>query len=324
MFLTHNSPEQAALLAAALVGACRLPEGWVTSSQPQTLGVLFDKLLNYKADFNTLPAATQNEVANALTDHQQRHELVELMVMMEMMCRPIPPALQKSVDDWARSLDVEDRVLLLARDLTEQAQIRATVDFYRLNWIGEGDALDDPHFQHLLQQYGDAAYALTVEEDPSETARWAKLKDYPTGTLGRELSCFYEKRGFKLPGQLGGANAALAQHDWLHVIGEYDTTAIGELEVTAFMASASKSPGATLGFIGAVSLYETGLLHSLVTHSYNQTLSAPGGAERVAAAIRKGKNCRVDPLTDIDFFSIANQSLEKIRSDWGICAFDAQ
>ena len=318
MFLIHNSPEQAPLIAAALVGACRMPDGWTTPTQPQTLGVLFDKLLGYKTDFNTLAPATPAEVGGIITDQQQRYELVELMATMEMMCRPIPAALQKSIDKWARSLGVENRALLLARDLTEQAQTRATVDFYRLNWIGEGDALEDPQFKRLLQQYGDAAYALTVEEDPVETARWAKLAGHPEGSLGKELTNFYEKRGFKLPGQVGGANAALAQHDWLHVIGDYDTTAIGELEVTAFMASASKSAGATLGFIGAVSLYETGLLHSLVTHSYSQTLSAPGGVESVAAAIRKGKNCRVDPLSDIDYFSIADQPLNQIRADWGL------
>lgn len=324
MFLIHSSTAQASLIAAALVGACRMPAGWTTPAQPRTLGILFDKLLDYKTDFNTLDPATPKQVASMMTNHQQRRELIELMVMMEMMCRPIPPELQKSVEQWAKSLDIEDNVLLLARDLTEQAQTRAMVDFYRLNWIGEGDDLKSPHFKHLLEQHGNSAYALTVEDDPSETERWAKLNFCPCGSLGKELSNFYLKRGFKLPGQVGGANAALAQHDWLHVIGDYDTTAIGELEVTAFMASASQSAGATLGFLGAVSLYETGLLQSLVTHSYDYTLSSPDGAERVAAAIRKGKNCRVDPLRDIDYFMIADLPLDQIRSDWGLLSYDPE
>lgn len=34
MFLIHNTPEQALLLAAALVGACRLPDGWPSANQP--------------------------------------------------------------------------------------------------------------------------------------------------------------------------------------------------------------------------------------------------------------------------------------------------
>ena len=96
MFLIHNSPEQAPLIAAALVGACRMPEGWTTPAQPQILGVLFDKLLGCKTDFNTLAPATPAEVGGIITDQQQRYELVELMATMEMMCRPIPAALQKS------------------------------------------------------------------------------------------------------------------------------------------------------------------------------------------------------------------------------------
>lgn len=319
MFLIHNPPEQAPVLAAGLVGACRLEDGWASPTQPKLLKILFERLLGFSADFDRLAAASPADVAAALTE-AQRHELVELMVTLEMMCRPIPPALQSSVERWARALDVEDRVLLLARDLASQSAARATADFYRLNWIGEGDAQDDPRFQTLLAQYGDAAYALSVEGDPQETARWARLKDCPDGSLGRALSEFYAQRGFRLPGEVGGANAALAQHDWVHVIAGYDTTAIGELEVTAFMAAASRAPGAMLGFVGAVSIYETGLLQSLVTHSSERTLSSPGGADRVAAAIRNGARCRVDPLLGVDYFSMADQPLDSVRGAWGIVA----
>lgn len=318
MFLIHNSPEQAPLLAGALVGACRLPDGWAAAAQPAVLQVLFEKLLEFRADFHALTPAQPAEVAAALTDPEQRRELIELMATMEMMCRPIPAALQESVDAWARALGVEDRVLTVARDLSGQAQARATVDFYRLNWIGEGDAQDDPHFQELLRHYGDAAYALTMEEDPQETARWSRLKDCAEGSLGRTLWDFYQRHGFKLPGEVGGANPGLAHHDWSHVIADYETTAIGEMEVTAFMAAASRSPGAMLGFVGAVSIYETGLLQSLVTHSYSQTFSTGDGAERVAAAIRKGRKCRVDPLRGVDYFDIMDRPLDEVRKEWGI------
>jgi len=322
MFLIHNAPEQAPLLAAALVGACRLPDGWTTPTQPRVLQALFERLLGFHADFETLAPATPAEVAAALPQEAQRHELIELMVTMEMMCRPIPPALEESVEAWARALAVEDRVLTLARDLANQSTARATADFYRLNWIGDGDPQDDPHFQCLLQEYGDSAYALSVEPDPAETARWARLSCCPEGSLGRALSQFYVDRGFKLPGVVGGANPALAAHDWVHVIGDFDTTGIGELEVTAFIAASSRTPGAMLGFVGAVSIYETGLLKSLVTHGYERILSDAGGVERVAAAIRKGARCRVDPFADVDYFAIADQPLAKIREDWGISVPD--
>lgn len=318
MFLIHNSPEQAPLLASALVGACRLPDGWPSPAQPRVLAVLFEKLLGFDGDFNQLAPVEPAVVAAALTDHEQRRELIELMATMEMMCRPIPNALQDQIEGWAVALGVEDRVLTLARDLACQARSQATADFYRLNWIGDGAPQKEHHFDELLKINGPAAYALTIEPDVGEAARWARLASCPEGSLGRTLWQFYLDHGFKLPGEIGGASPALARHDWVHVIAGYETTAIGELEVTAFMASASRTPGAMLGFVGAVSLYETGLLQSVVTHSYSQTLSAPNGAERVAAAIQNGKKCRIDPLGRIDYFTIADQSLEQIRRDWGL------
>lgn len=318
MFLIHNSPDQAPLLAAAIVGACRSSTGWAAPAQPAVLQTLFQNLLGFNADFDEISPTEPSAVLAALPEASQRRELIELMVTMEMLCSPIPPVLQASVDQWANELGVEDRVLLLARDLFRQSLARATADFYRLNWIGEADPQADPKFQSLLEHYGATAYALTFEPDQKESERWRQLECYPDGSLGSELWKFYRKRNFKLPGEVGAANAALAQHDWVHVIADYDTTAIGELEVTAFMASASRAPGAMLGFVGAVSLYETGLLRSVVTHSYSRTLSDGDGVERVAAAIRKGARCRVDPLVGVDYFAIASSPLVAVRQAWGL------
>lgn len=319
MFLIHNRPEQAPLLAAAALGACRLPSGWPSPTQPELLTVLFERLLGVAVDLERLVPAQPEQVAAALPDPEQRRELIELLVLLELLCRPIPSALQRSIERWAKALAVADQVLVLARDLSRRSQAIATADFYRLNWIGEGDPQQDPHFQALLEHYGTAAYALTVEPDPVELRRWQALARCPAGSLGRGLWDFYQQRGFRLPGEVGAANAALAHHDWVHLLAGYDTTPIGELEVTAFMAAASRSRGAMLGFLGAVSIYETGLLRSVVLGSdYARTLSAPGAVERVAAAIQRGATCRVDPLCDVDYFALADQPLTQIRCDWGL------
>jgi hypothetical protein len=101
MFLVHNKLQQAPLIAAAVVGACRLEGGWPTPLQPQLLEVLFENLLGFKADFHTLAPARADEVAAAMPLPAQRHELVELMVLMELLCRPIPTPLRESVERWA-------------------------------------------------------------------------------------------------------------------------------------------------------------------------------------------------------------------------------
>ena len=319
MFLIHNSPEQAPLLAAAAVGACRLPSGWPSPAQPELLTALFERLLGVAVDLEGLEPAEPEQVAEALPDAEQRRELIELLVLLELLCRPIPIPLQRSLERWAEALAVEDQVLVLARDLSRRSQAIATADFYRLNWIGEGDPQQDPHFQALLEHYGAAAYALTMEADPEELRRWQALAACPQGSLGQGLWDFYQQRGFRLPGEVGAANAALAHHDWVHLLAGYDTTPIGELEVTAFMAAASRSRGAMLGFLGAVSIYETGLLRSVVLGvECAHSLTAPGALERVAAAIQRGAACRVDPLLEVDYFALADQPLERIRRDWGL------
>jgi hypothetical protein len=319
VFLIHSGPEQAPLLAAAVTAACRLPQGWSSPRQPQLLQLLLERLLGVSVDLEQLPAVRPARVREALQDPAQRRELVDLMVLLEMVCRPIPEPLQASVDRWAAALEVDDRALLLARDLTRGAQARATADFYRLNWIGDGDDQHGARFQALLAQYGTPAYALTLEPDPQERQRWAALAQCPAGSLGRGLWEFYQQRGFRLPGEPGAGNAALAHHDWVHLVAGYDTTPIGELEVTAFMAAASRAPGAMLGFLGAVSIYETGLLQSVVLQqAYPQTLEDPANRERLVQAIRRGNRCRVDPLLGVDYFRLAQEPLAAVRAGWGL------
>ena len=317
MFLIHSTVDQAPLQAAALVGACR-GDGWQTPLQPRFLGVLFHQLLGYEADFDQIPGLSAEAVAEALPTAEQRLELVELMVTLEMLCDSIPAALEASIEHWAGVLGVEDRSLRLARDLAAHASAQALHDFYRYDWVGEQDILS-PAFEGLLARHGDKAYALTVEPDPLEAARWRALEHCPAGSIGRSLWDFYQERGFGFPGEPGAANAALAHHDWIHVLADFDTSPMGEMEVTAFQAAASTLPGATLGFIGAVSIFQTGLLPSLVVPpGYSHALEVPGGPERIADAIQRGRACQRDVFREIDFFAVADQALPALRDCWSI------
>jgi len=317
MFLVHNSHAQAEVLASALVQVHRVEGRWYTPSQQDLAHTLFLKLLDAEIDFSSHPGIDVASVAETLTQNSERQELLELLIAFEMLCNPIPEALSQSIDQWAQGLNIDSEVLTIARELAHNAITQATTDFYRCNWIGEGDDQSDPEFQDLLKKYGDHAYGLCVTADPDEFARWDKLKNCSSGTLGRSLWEFYQSRGFKLPGELGAGNAALAHHDWIHLIAGYDTTPIGELEVTAFMASSSRSEGATLGFIGAISILETGLLHSFYgADKFGRALSAGDGIERVAHAINRGKACNVDPLIDLDYFKLADTPLADIQKSW--------
>jgi hypothetical protein len=318
MFLIHTPPQHAEIVARAVVSACRL-EGWQSPVQPKLLHTLFNRLLGQDLDFEKIEPLSPTEVAGTLSTSAEREELIHLMVAIEILCNPIPERLERSVVQWATALHVHERALLYARELARGELTKAVHDFYRLNWIGDLDRRS-PDFEALLRHAGDKAYALTVEADAVEAARWTALGSCPQGSIGRSLWEFYQMRGFMVPGQPGSVNAAVAQHDWIHVLANYGTTPMGEIEVSSFQNSTTRTPGAMLGLVGVLALFESGLMPAslIVPRQPGHNLSAPGGIERMADAVARGAACNTDLLLDVDFFQHANEPLEEIRARFAI------
>jgi len=319
MFLIHSSPEHAEVVARAVVGACRL-DGWQSPVQPQLLHTLFNRLLGQDLDFEKIAPLSPAEVAGTLTSSEERQGLIHLMVAMEMLCNPLPERLERSVVQWATALHVHERALVYIRELARGEFTKAVHDFYRMSWIGDLDRRS-PEFEAILRRGGDKAYALTVEVDATEAARWSALRSCPQGSLGRSLWEFYQMRGFTFPGQPGSVNAAVAQHDWIHVLADYGTTPMGEIETSSFYNAASRTSGAMLVLWGVLALFESGLMPGsvvIVSKQPGHSLEAPGGIERMTEAVARGSACNTDRLLSIDFFQLANEPLEKMRVGFAI------
>jgi hypothetical protein len=318
MFLIHTPPDHAETVARAVVGACRL-DGWATPVQPRLLHTLFNRLLGRDFDFQTLPPLSPPEAGAVLQAPAERDELIQLMVVMEILGNPLPTRLEQSVARWAAALHVHERALTYARDLAHGEMAKAVHDFYRLNWIGDLDRRS-PEFRAMLRRVGDRAYTFTTEPSAAEAARWMRLGENPSGSIGRAVSDFYAMRGFTFPGQAGAVNAAVAQHDWLHVLADYGTTALGEIEVLSFQTAATRTPGGMLGLVGALALFESGLMPaSQIVHDQpGHALDAPGAVDRMAEAIARGAACRRDLLLEVDFFELAGEPLADVRARLGV------
>jgi hypothetical protein len=318
MFLVHTPREHAEVVARAVVGACRL-DGWQSPVEPQLLHTLFNRLLGQDLDFETIEPLSPAEVAGTLSSAEERQELIHLMVAVEMLCNPLPERLERSVVHWAMALHVHERALVYARELARGELTKAVHDFYRMDWVGDLDRRS-PEFETLLRHAGDKAYALSVEPDPVEAARWSALGSCPQGSIGRCLWEFYQMRGFQFPGQPGAVNAALAQHDWIHVLADYGTTPMGEIEVSALYNAATRTSSAMLALLGILALFESGLMPAsvVVSKQPGHALSAPGGIERMADAVERGAACNTDQLLNVDFFQHANEPLEQIRARFAI------
>ena len=101
MFLAHTSADQAEQLAAAVVGAMRLPNGWCSKFQPHFLSLIFRELLKVEIDFQRIPGLSVAEAGVIFPDPLQRQELIELLVLTEMMVNPSPAELERSLEHWA-------------------------------------------------------------------------------------------------------------------------------------------------------------------------------------------------------------------------------
>jgi len=318
MFLIHTPREHAEVVARAVVGACRV-DGWQSPVQPQLLHTLFNRLLGEDLDFEKIEPLSAAEVAGTLSSAEERQELIHLMVAIEVLCNPLPERLERSVMQWATALHVHERGLLYARDLAKAELTKAVHDFYRMSWIGDLDRRS-PDFDALLRNAGDKGYALTVEVNAAEAERWSALGSCPQGSIGHSLWEFYRMRGFSFPGQPGSVNAAVAQHDWIHVLADYGTMPMGEIETSSFYNSAARTSSAMLVLLAVLALFESGLMPAsvVVSQQPGHSLSAPGGFERMADAVARGTACDTDLLLDVDFFQHANEPLEAIRARFAV------
>ena len=320
MFLKHTHLADAPLMAAAVVAACRV-NGWVNELQPQFLSIIFKQLMQYDCDFHALPAISIDEFARRMPEQEKRNEVIDLMLAVEMLCAEIPKETSDAVTLWASKLGIHNDGIALLRDLANKSIALAQQDFYRTNYYHDKD-LEDSTFPELENNYGLRAIMLTIEASPELEARYEALQHCPDKSLGRGFWDFYKRKGFTFPGVEGSVNHAVAHHDWIHVLADYDSDGIGEMEVAAFSAMTTDSPGAVMSFLGVLSIFQGGLLKTVVGSAphLGHELETQDGPERIAEALRRGKACEIDLVMGIDFFNYANVPLVELQNKWSIRA----
>jgi len=109
-------------------------------------------------------------------------------------------------------------------------------------------ALRERFVTHII---GDYVPVLNLVRKPKPWPTLGTLRDYPEGSLGREVATYLDARG--LPFKVRYEN-----HDAIHCITGYETNIRGEMELQAFMwANDSSSPaGRVLFVVGGLLLPE--------------------------------------------------------------------
>lgn len=312
-----DAPEVEAL-SRGIRGAVTAADG-LTDIQHVLMDALVPAMTGHPASFDGSPLGPE-EFARTLARRtlEFRTRIVQMMVLLALVVRPLPPELTDRVAAYARELSVEEGMLEVASRFAHGSLGLAAIDFERNGYTATWHA-EDARVLHTSRELS-SAWDSSVAD--SELARsWAALEDLPRGTLGRRVSEFYRARGFAYPGLPGSAPPLLAQHDWVHVVADYGTTVESELEVFALIARANDDMHAFSLLAMVVSLFETGYLRSaagLFEYSPGH-LSERGMAVRLADAMRRGALCRgsIDFLR-VDWFALADQTVEDVRDHFGM------
>ena len=249
-----------------------------------------------------------------------RHRLVQLFTLAELVLDPLPLQATETLRLVADVLNVDDDFIDIAREYSQGAYGIAASDLHRKGYMGDPELVKKGGQMMRVNKTLLDPFEVD-EDDPVLLNQWLSLEHCPSGSLGRNIWEYYQSRGFVFTGQKGSVNPSIAQHDWIHLLCDYNTTIEGELEVFSFIGSAIPDVKGFSFLVAIVSLFETGRLESWgggVLNADKGHLDLPGMPERVADAIRRGRICNQDVMYGIDYFAYKDLPIDEVRSKLNI------
>ena len=257
-------------------------------------------------------------------DEATRRRLLRLFTLVELILYPMPEAATNTLKQVAESLRISDEFIDIVREYSQRAYGIAAKDLERKGYLGDPTIVRMGYKNMRINKELTDPYDAD-EDDPRLLRQWQDLENCDQDTLGRNIWEYYQGRGFTFTGQKGSVNPTIAQHDWIHLLGDFNTTIEGELEVFSFIGSAIPDIKGFSFLIAIVSLFETGRLESWgggVLNADKGHLDLPGMPERVADAIRRGRICNKDVMYGIDYFEYKDLHIETVRKLLSIVSKD--
>lgn len=318
VLLVPPDAAEAAFVLRGVVTAVA-PDGALTGLQDVLVRAFFESMTGHVVDPSTATPISATAFAEGMARRNLafRARVVQLMLLAELILRPLPAEVAERVEQFAYELGVDDDMLRVARRYADGSLELAQVDFARNGYLG---TIGPSRLRALHAARLDDAWGQVVD-DPSLAGKWASLGELPVGTLGRGVFDFYRDRGFVFPGLPGSAPPLLAQHDWVHVLAGYGTTLESEIEVFAYIARANDDPRAFALLAMVISLFETGYLArgAGLFEADAGHLRSHSMAVRLADAMRRGALCNGShDFLEVDWFDLADRPLAVVRDEVGL------
>jgi hypothetical protein len=318
VLLTPPDLAETSFVARGVVSAVA-PAAGLTPLQDMLLRAFFESMTGYAIEPTQVQPIGAAEFATGMARRNMafRSRIVQVMLLAELILKPLPDDVAARVAAFAAELGVDDDMLVVAQEYAAGSLELASADFARNGYLASigAERLHAVHLARLDEAWGQVA------DDPALAGRWGSLGELPVGTLGRGVHDFYRDRGFAFPGLPGSAPPLLAQHDWVHILAGYGTALESELEVFGYMSRANDDPRAFSLLAMVVSLFETGYLAAgagLFEADAGHLRSA-GMAVRLADAMRRGAlTTGSHDFLALDWFELADRPMHVVRAEIGI------
>ena len=299
-----------------IVGAISF-HGELSPLQRRILRAIGSSILGVDFDVDHESPALPDELAAALVDQpeQIRHRVIQFMMVLELVLRPLPPEVAERVIAYARALQISDELLSLGRDYAQGSWGLALKDMER------GGTFHDFDHHGKLERAVHVHKELTdpfehFHHDPELLAEWEALGELPPDSLGRLTWEFYRSRGFDFPGAPGSVAPTLAQHDFVHVVCDYGATMEGEIETFAFIAASDPDPHGFSWLATVLGVFETGYVPDAaggILEMDRGHLENEGMCARLADALRRGRLVHRNLVHATDWFELAPLSVAEVR-----------
>jgi hypothetical protein len=303
-----------------IVEAVSGPDG-LTPLQQELMRAVANRVLGMTVDPATVTPRSPEEVAAAIVGDDFRLLLVNAMVALEFVLHPEPRAVAARVEEYARALGVDEPMVEGARHLADDHAALLYFDIQR-NSLYTEEAIHGILHGRLFELIRSKLAYQGVDPDDEIAAKWHALEDCPEGSWGRGVADFYHAHHFPFPGELHGISELGAQHDFVHVLADYETTPEGEIDVFAFIAATMPNPRGFTQFAMTLCLFQNGAIQHVagkkVAIARTDTLSDPGAVQRIADAVHRGAVCKVDVMTGVDHFALASRNLDELREEYAI------
>jgi len=315
------SSDDAILIARAVATAIR-PETGLETTQVSLLGAVIEALLDVRVDLDSLDPLQAEELAQTLAGYSDelRQRVVHLMVLGELVLRPIPPTVARRVAAYADELEINDQFVRIARRYAQGGFGLAWLDLHQSGFAEHWEMARMDQLKTTVKLEHQLAAGV---EDRALADVWAAFEHHAPGTLGRGIWDMYRGRGFGLPGSIGGASPYLAQHDFVHVLADYGTNLNGELEVFSLIARADPDPKGFAWIATLIGLFETGYVADAGFFSGDleeRRLESPEMHSRIADALSRGRvlcdRVQTD-LLELDYHALADRPIGDVRAELG-------